>query len=120
DYVNVSLVIVDEKPIAYSIDFINKESSQGSQKAHIPEYNRYSPGRLLIMGLCDRAREDGESFFDFGRGVDDFKKSFITRSENIYGVFISDNNFFRYYLKIIFSVRNRTYDLLVKFRTLYK
>ena len=120
EHVIISLFWLNKLPIAYSICFVNQHILQGSQKAHISDYNYFSPGKLIVFKICDYSREKNLPYFDLGRGVDTFKKSFATRYEPLYSIIISQTFFIAYYLHIMFRARERAYEKLIQMKGLYK
>jgi len=115
----LTTVTINNKPVAYSICFVNQHAMQGSQKAHNPSYNYFNLGRLLVTSLCDYARSLNQTFFDLGRGSDEFKKSFATRSENLYTTIISTKIIKRKYLTFMLKNREKLYNKTQKFNMIY-
>jgi CelD/BcsL family acetyltransferase involved in cellulose biosynthesis len=77
-------------PIAFVMGTVTKDSLVLDAIAHLPEYDKWSPGLLLLLHVCERACMEGLIWIDHGFGDAEHKRtrctdSHIVRSMHFYG-----------------------------------
>ena len=83
----LGLCHVGERPVAAQIWIVWRRAATVLKLAHDREFDRYSPGSVLIAHMvrhvleCDRAIE-----IDFGRGDDPYKREWATRRRQRFGL----------------------------------
>ncbi len=117
--ISVSILYFGQKPVAYTLGFVWKNIFFSSQKAHVGEYNYFSPGRLNKLFLFDYWREKGSKILYFGQGYDAFKMNFTKRIEALNTLIISDNKLLMIYIKLAHNTRKHVYALISNNSYLY-
>ena len=97
--VQCSSIKINNELIATHIGILNKDSFYYLMPSHLSNFHKYSPGRILLFELIERAIDRNVDFFDFTIGGEIYKKSFINDEQllfksikafNIFGVYFSN------------------------------
>ena len=67
-YLDVSLLFLDEQPIAYRYGFRFQDSYYDYNFAHLPGFNDLSPGRILLDDIVQSSAREGLAAIDGSRG----------------------------------------------------
>lgn len=119
ELLDISVMKIGEKPVAFSVDFLAHNIFQGSQKAYLRGYEYYQPGKYLIMKLLEYHFEKGRTAFDFGRGYDSLKAQFISNPQPVYSVILAGQTA-GHYLAFIKKLRDQAYNIVSSQKHLYK
>jgi len=83
----VGLCYIGERPAAAQIWIVWRHSATVLKLAHDREFDRYSPGSLLLAHMIRHVLEhDAATEIDFGRGDDPYKREWSTRRRQRYGL----------------------------------
>lgn len=77
-FLDLSLLILDSRPIAYMYNYIYSKRSYNYSIAHDKRYCTISPGTLLMLWTISDSQSRGIEEFDFTRGEDDWKTRFTS------------------------------------------
>jgi len=118
--VSTAVLFFNKKPAAYSIGFTHGNSFSSTQKAHIPEYDYYRPGKLIKIFLMDywKKKHPGEEF-GLGPGYDRFKMDFTKRTIRTYNIVLSKHSFITAYIIFAYNLHKNAYYLLSRNKKMY-
>jgi CelD/BcsL family acetyltransferase involved in cellulose biosynthesis len=113
----IALLFYKDEPICYNYGFLYNKTFIGTGTAYKREYNRFSPGRLLVRNFLPQLGEMGIVHFDFSRGVSRFKKDFSPYAYHQYAVFYSANPLVMRRWRLLNKVKNylETHPALFEF-----
>lgn len=88
----ISLLTVDEEPIAYEIGLLSQAHYMMYGTGYLPRYERYSPGAQLMLKNIEYAIDAGCHVYDFMCGNESYKSQWATHSmhNRAISVFSSD------------------------------
>lgn len=119
DNIFVSLLYFNKKPVAYNIGFICNGIYAGSQKAHLFEYNKYSPGVIIFEELLHAISRQNPKELNMGRGRDIFKITYTNKVRKLYGVVISRNKLVGLYINLMHNAKIKVYKLISSNKNFY-
>jgi CelD/BcsL family acetyltransferase involved in cellulose biosynthesis len=102
---------VNQQRIGFSISLLDQNSLIGHSTTYDPDFEKYSPGKSLILPMAKWITEKHLTKFDFGDGNEKYKYLFINKEQVLNRIMISGKNNIRFILKAksIRMVRNNAY-----------
>ncbi len=73
-------LIGNSKPVAFWLGWNENDTLYLVATGYLPEYEKYSPGKHLLLKCIARACEDGMNWVDFGFGDAEYKRIYGTES----------------------------------------
>lgn len=98
---------VKQERIAFCVGLVQENSLIYHSLTHNPDYDKYSPGKTLLMLVGEWMRDQGLSILDFGYGDEGYKYRFANQERQLISIFISSSSNILFILKskLIKSVR---------------
>ena len=81
--IRLTLLMFDAEAIAYEIGFLDSDSYGMHNLAFDQNYERLSPGKLLMNHNLEWANQQGFKIFDFLQGNNEYKKRLATDEEEL-------------------------------------
>ncbi len=106
---HVTVMLLDQHPIALHIGYVQDKEILYSINAHNPVFHKYSLGKLLLLRVTEKMLLEGFENFDLSPGSDGWKRNFASGRTEAYKVFIHKN-----------STQKRISLYQCKLRTLFK
>ncbi len=88
---HVTVMLLDQNPIALHIGYVQGKEILYSINAHNPIYHKYSLGKLLLLRLTEKMLQEGFENFDLSPGSDGWKRDFSSGRTVAYQAFIHKN-----------------------------
>jgi CelD/BcsL family acetyltransferase involved in cellulose biosynthesis len=104
-FVRLNFLYFDDKPIAYTFNFMHKNIFSGYQTSYLQEYRYLYPGKIIITDDLESLKNTPVDIFDFGGGVSNYKQEFTPVYYFLYDLYLSRNNFAIYWWKLIYRIR---------------
>ena len=82
----------EKQRIAWYYGFLNTKRLAWFNGGYNPDYQKYSPGTLIIASLIDFALENGIVIFDFLRGNEDYKQKWASGHNQNQTVYLAQAN----------------------------
>lgn len=118
--VPVSVLYLENKPISYLIGFQVKGVYQASQKAFLPGFEFYNPGKLLMIKFIDSFDPNSLPAIELGRGYDRFKLHFTKSYYELYDLIITQNKATAIYITTLLTLKKKAYEAINKHAKLYQ
>lgn len=104
-YVCISFLYYDKLPIAYSFNFIFKNTFLGYQMSYLRQYKDITPGKLIIFHLLNNLKRTPFRIIDFCGGLSSYKMEFVKDYYFQHSILFSRNPLIMSYWKAINRVR---------------
>lgn len=102
---NIAMLYYQNIPIAYSFNLNYGNMFHCAQKAHLNEYKKFMPGKIVAVLLLESLRNTRVERIDFGAGVDSFKQELTPVYYLIYDMYFSKNIFVMFWWRSINAIR---------------
>jgi CelD/BcsL family acetyltransferase involved in cellulose biosynthesis len=108
---------LDENIIAYLYGFVAEGVYHAYNMAFLPEYIRFSPGKLTMQATIDHCITKKMREFDFLRGNSYIKSKWTSNIRHQYHLTLMEKSFLnQLHARLIFSVRPQVKKMLANFR----
>lgn len=104
-FVWISFLYFDNKPITYEYGLQYKDHYFGEQIAFHNDYKKYSPGKIMVFKLIDMWKNKGLSSIDQGGGISNYKMQFTNSYRILYNAYYSQNAFIMLWWKLVNNAR---------------
>jgi hypothetical protein len=114
DLVVISRLSVQDKTVAYHLAYQDSNNILNSAiPSYSNEYNDMSPGKVLLYEILNYSKDNGDKFFDFGRGAEEYKYWFSNDSTILFHIQIyKSDNILKKSQLFINKVFNKIYRML--------
>lgn len=104
--VSVDILFFEDKPIAFYMGYVHKNTYFAFQTAYLSEYKYIKPGIMLNLLLIKRLHREGYKMFDFGRGGGRHKSEITPLHKIQDNIIISKNPVVRLWFQFVSRVLN--------------
>ena len=114
DLAVISGLSLNDKIVAYHFGYIDSNNILNSAiPSYSNEYNDISPGKVLLYELLNYSKDNGDKYFDFGRGAEEYKYWFSNESSILFNLTTYNKKDIKHIVKkFIFRVINKIKRIL--------
>ena len=88
----ISRLSIKDKTVAYHLAYKDSNNILNSAiPSYSNEYNDISPGKVLLYEILNYSKDNGDKYFDFGRGAEEYKYWFSNNSSILFHIQTIDN-----------------------------
>jgi CelD/BcsL family acetyltransferase involved in cellulose biosynthesis len=82
--IHFSEIRIGDKPISWHLCFRYKQKNYGYMQVYLPEYSKYSLGKVHLLSIIEDCFNDGVKIFDFMRGSEEYKNLWTNSDKIVY------------------------------------
>lgn len=101
----VAILHFQDKPISHMFGLVYKNVFMAYHMAYLEEYKKLVPGKILLMFLLIKLKEEGFKMFDFSRGDSLLKQQFSQQKKIQYDIYVIRNRSVRLYINSILLIQ---------------
>jgi CelD/BcsL family acetyltransferase involved in cellulose biosynthesis len=106
-FVHFSELKSGDQTISWHLGFSYKSRYYYYMPAFNPEWQNYSPGKILIYKLVEEAIEKGIEVFDFLRGDENYKWDWTQGTQELHQIYLHHRNMSGRFKRLLLTLKNK-------------